>query len=100
MHSVPRVACTTKHVTRLIYYNIAARTTTYILYIIIRVVFVVVERLFYFQVCKSHQHLSRNEYITKTHKYIDQTKLTVLNSRGMCFAVTYNAQRKYIINLS
>lgn len=40
--------------------------------------------------CKSHQHLSRNEYITKTHKYIDQTKLTALNSHGMCFAVTYN----------
>lgn len=37
-----------------------------------------------------HQHLSRNEYITKTHKYIDQTKLTVLNSHGMCFAVIYN----------
>lgn len=94
MHSVPRVRLNKKSIE----YIISLRTTTYILYII-RVV--VVERLFYFQVCKSLQHLSRNEYITKTHKYIDQTKLTVLNSHGMCFAVTYNnAQRKYIINLS
>lgn len=44
---------------------------------------------------KSHQHLSRNEYITKTHKYIDQTKLTVLNSRGMCFAVTSGKAKKH-----
>lgn len=98
---MPRVACTTKHVTRLIYYNItAARTTMYILYYNTSCFCCCKEILFYFKVCKSHQHLSRNEYITKTHKYIDQTKLTVLNSHGMCFAVTYNAQRKYIINLS
>jgi len=87
MHSVPRVRLNKKSIEYII---ISLRTTTYILYII-RVV--VVERLFYFQVCKSLQHLSRNEYITKTHKYIDQTKLTVLNSHGMCFAVTYTTTR-------
>lgn len=31
--------------------------------------------------------------LQKTHKYIDQTKLTVLNSRGMCFAVTSSKEK-------